>query len=168
MALGSDLPEDSLLLPEPHDLLKASLCNIVRQFGSLRGWTATIADLPNIVRLIVRRDTQTTATVPVSEKPYDLREVEKNAYISHGEPKKDTNRAQRAPSGLHHRNHPNYRTKLQASPKMLQVEAVRGMPAELPNHRAEPKSMKCAPLSASSATRTTSIVGWARHRYMRN
>jgi hypothetical protein len=83
LALGSDLPEDSLLLPEPHELLNATLCNIVRQFGWFRGWTTTIADLPNIVRLMVRPDTRTAPTVPVSGKPYDPREVEKTAYISH-------------------------------------------------------------------------------------
>ncbi len=78
LAIGSDLPGDALLLPEPHELLNAAACNIVQQFASIWGCTKAIENLPSIVHLIVHPETRTNATVSVFDKPYDLRQHTKN------------------------------------------------------------------------------------------
>jgi hypothetical protein len=38
LAPGADLPEETLLLPEPHEVLNVTACNIVRLFGSTWGY----------------------------------------------------------------------------------------------------------------------------------
>ncbi len=59
LAIGSDLPEDALLLPEPHELLNAAACNMVQQFTSIWGCTKAIEFLPSIVHLIVHPEMRT-------------------------------------------------------------------------------------------------------------
>jgi hypothetical protein len=113
LALGSPLPEDTLLLPEPHELLNAAACNIVQQFTSIWGCTKAAENLPSIVHQIVHSETRTKTTVSVFDKSYDLQRHTKSPYISDGEPDEGDENPEQVAGRLAPPNRANCRTMLQ-------------------------------------------------------